>query len=154
MKRIICLGNRYVPDDAAGPLVYDRLVSSSLPPDLEVVDGGLGGLNLLHFLEDVERVVFVDRVSGFGRPQETILLEGTEVAALAEGSYDHAAGLPYLLRVMPKVCGNPAGQVLVVGVEGRLEGQAADKIASLALRLARYGRSGLESGEPRGGGGS
>ena len=74
MKRIICIGNCYTPDDAAGPKVYDRLLQCALPNDIEVIDGGLAGLNLLRFIDNAERVVFVDNVSGFGQPNEIVVL--------------------------------------------------------------------------------
>ena len=37
-KRIICVGNRYRPEDSAGPMVYDQLVSDRLPKDIEVIE--------------------------------------------------------------------------------------------------------------------
>ena len=37
-KRIICVGNRYRPEDSAGPMVYDQLVNDKLPKDIEVID--------------------------------------------------------------------------------------------------------------------
>ena len=45
--RIICVGNRLVAADAAGPQVHDRLAGRPLPPGVELVDGGLQGLDLL-----------------------------------------------------------------------------------------------------------
>jgi Ni,Fe-hydrogenase maturation factor len=39
-KRIICIGNRHVAGDAAGPQVYERLRERALPPGVELVDGG------------------------------------------------------------------------------------------------------------------
>jgi len=41
MKRIICIGNGYIPEDAAGHKVYDRILQQPLPHDIEVIYGGL-----------------------------------------------------------------------------------------------------------------
>jgi hydrogenase maturation protease len=139
MKRIICIGNRFVPQDAAGFRVYQRLQRRPRPPDVELIDGGLAGLDLLRLLEGVERVVFVDRVDLDG-PATVVVLEAEEVAALADERYGHAAGLPYLLRVAPAVCEGPLPDMLLVGIDLDLEQQdgeaALEEAASLALELA------------------
>lgn len=136
MKRIICVGNRFAPGDTTGSLVYEHLLRAPLPRDLEVIDGGLGGLDLLRFVEGAERVVFVDSVSGFAERGQTIVLDLAEAQALAGDAYDHAAGLPYLLRALPCVCAGAIPEVLVVGVEGDAEPAVVGAAAELALRLA------------------
>ncbi len=136
MKRIICIGNCYTPEDAAGPKVYDRLLQHTLPHDIEVIDGGLAGLNLLRFMDGAERVVFVDNVSGFGQPNEIIVLEAEDVATLAGNEYDHSSGLTYLFRVLPEVCDGAVPQILLVGIELGTDDGTIDKAASLALKIA------------------
>lgn len=59
--RILCLGNPLWGDDALGPTVFDSL-SSDPPPNVSLVDGGTGGLNLLHWIEGAQKVVIVDAV--------------------------------------------------------------------------------------------
>jgi len=149
MKRIICIGNRFVPQDAAGFRVYQRLERRPRPPDVELIDGGLAGLDLLRLLEGVERVVFVDRVA-LGGSAPVVVLDAEEVAALADARYGHGAGLPYLLRVLPAVCEGPLPSVLLVGIDHDLEredGEAAiEEAASLALRLAA-GRGAPQHGQ-------
>lgn len=134
--RIICVGNRQVRGDDFGPRVYDCLAAQAVPAAVEVVDGGLGGLDLLHFLEDGRSVVFVDAVAGFAAPGGLVLLGGAEVARQCTGGFDHAAGLPYLLRVMPAVLDSPPPVVKVIGHEGAASAQAVRDAARLALRLA------------------
>lgn len=136
MKRIICIGNCYTPEDAAGPKVYDRLLQHTLPHDIEVIDGGLAGLNLLRFMDGAERVVFVDNVSGFGQPNEIIVLEAEDVATFAGNGYDHSSGLAYLLRVLPEVCEGSVPQILLMGIEVGQDDGTIDKAASLALKIA------------------
>jgi Ni,Fe-hydrogenase maturation factor len=47
MNRIVCIGNRYVHGDDLGPRVYDQLTARALLNDVQVIDGGVAGLNLL-----------------------------------------------------------------------------------------------------------
>lgn len=136
LSRIICVGNRHVPGDDFGPRVYDCLAAQAVPAAVDVVDGGLGGLDLLRFLEDGRRVVFVDAVAGFAAPGGLVLLGGAEVARQCTGGFDHAAGLPYLLRVMPAVLDSPPPAVNVIGHEGAASARTVRAAAQLALRLA------------------
>ncbi len=135
MKRIICIGNRYLPEDAAAILVYEALISMELPAGVEVVDGGLAGLDLLYLVEGMERVVFVDAVSGFGVHGSVSLLNKNEVTALADQCFGHSSGLPYLLKVMPEVCQGILPQVKILGIEGIPNLKTVEMASSLALRV-------------------
>jgi len=145
MKRIICIGNRYAAEDAAGPAVYDHLRRLELPAGLELIDGGLAGLDLLRYLEGAEQVVFVDSVSGAQRGDlnTVLILAEEEVAALASSRYDHSAGLAYLLRILPEVCEGPLPQVSLVGIAGHPDQAAIHKAAAIALQIV--GGNGYEN---------
>lgn len=142
MKRIICIGNRHRPEDLAGPAVCDLLQRGPLPEDVEVVDGGLASLNLLRYLDGAERIVFVDQVQGFARPGQVVILDPLDATATAPKSYDHAGGLPYLLRLLPSVQRAPLPQIAIVGIEGQADRTALDRAAALALELASAGWAG------------
>jgi hydrogenase maturation protease len=139
VKRIICIGNRFHERDSAGPRVHDRLAAAGLPPGLELVDGGLAGLDLGRLVKGAERVVFVDATVGFAPAPGTravVVLSSEEVAAEAAPHFDHAAGLPYLLRALPAILEEPPPPIEVVGVEGALDEALLDQAAATALRLA------------------
>lgn len=133
-KRIVCVGNRFVTEDSAGPRVFDRLQGVELPRDTEVIDGGLLGLDLLPFFEKVERVVLVDAVSGVAGPSEVVVLEGRALTSAAVRRYDHAGGLAYLLRVLPQIL-KPVPELILVGIEPPHTGAAVGKAATLTLSL-------------------
>lgn len=135
---IICLGNRYVAGDDIGPRLFDHFSELAVPEDVEIIDGGLCGLDLLRSIEGRRRVVFADAVSGLAPTGEITLLSGAQVAAYA-GVYGHAAGLPYLLNMLPRVYCQPLPEITLLGVAGEAD---ADLIASLAqrcLELATHG---------------
>lgn len=135
MRRIICVGNRLVAEDDAGPRVYERLAEMALPPGVEVIDGGLAGLDLLRLVEGAEQVVFVDAVHGFAGPGGVRVLEAEEVAATAGSGFDHGVGLAYLLRVLPRICAGPVPRVCLVGIEGRAGSESVEAAAALALQM-------------------
>jgi len=134
--RILCIGNRYVGEDDFGPRVYDTLAGMERPADVEIVDGGLAGLNLLRFLEDGRAVVFVDAVSGFAPVGEITVIDGDIIARQATGKFGHEAGLPFLLRVLPAVVDNPPPRIRLIGCEGGASDGAVLDAARLSLQLA------------------
>lgn len=140
--RILCIGNRYRADDDYGPQVFDRLCGISLPDGVELVDGGLAGIDLLRFFEYCPRVVVVDTVSGFTGTGEVVVLSADTVAALAEPQGGHAAGLPWLLRMLPQVLETPPPDIAIVGVEEgpalapQVRARVLDRAADLSVRLA------------------
>lgn len=136
MNRIICIGNPLIVEDAAGHQVFQQLEKMELPLDVDVLDGGVAGLNLLGKLENMERVVFVDSVQGFGSPGDVVLLDPTAITATATSCFGHAAGLPYLLRTLPFALDSPTPQLHVVGIEPPATPQTIFSAARLAIELA------------------
>ncbi len=139
MRRIICVGNRHSAADAAGPLVYERLARMERPLDIEVIDGALAGLDLLRFVEQAERVVFVDAVRAGGSRGRVVVLTADEAAENAPEIYDHSAGLAYLLRALRCVSEGPLPEIWVVGIEGIPEGETIKTAADLCLSIAAEG---------------
>jgi len=138
-KRIICVGNRYRPDDSAGPLVYDQLVSNGLPEDIEVIDGGLAGLNLLRFTHGADRVVFIDAVNGFKPSGGVIVLDAKDASRHADAVFGHNAGLSYCLRVLPEVHDGKLPEIFVVGIEGTTNPEKILRAAEMGLKIASQG---------------
>lgn len=117
MNRIICIGNRSEVSESAGPLVYDQLAGCELPDGVELVDGGLSDLNLLGLVEASERVVFVDTVTGFGKPGEVMLIEDVSPLLDRPDLTDHVDSLGYLLTMIDLVADGSSPEILVVGLE-------------------------------------
>lgn len=140
-KRIICVGNRYRPEDSAGPMVYDLLVSNRLPGDIEVIDGGLAGLNLLRFIHGADRVVFIDAVNGFRPSGGVIVLNAEDASRHADTIFGHSAGLAYCLRVLPEVHDDKLPEIFVVGIEGATDPDKILKAAEMSLKIANQGYS-------------
>lgn len=135
---VICLGNRFVPGDDAGCRVYDRLSGADAPQDIDVIDGGLCGLDLLRLVEGRRRVVFVDAVAGMAETGGIVVLDREQAAAYA-GRYGHGAGLPYLLRLLPRVCEAPLPDIALVGVEAPADAPAIRALAQRCMEVAIHG---------------
>ena len=134
--RIVCVGNRQVPGDDLGPRVHDLLAGGPLPDGIELIDGGLHGLDLLAVVEGAGRAVFVDALEGFAAPGTVLTLPRHQVAAAADGPWGHHAGLPYLFHLLPRVCDGAIPEVILVGAELPAGGEAVAAVAARALAEA------------------
>ncbi len=65
---VLGLGNLLMGDEGVGIRVARRLGEKLRDPDVEIVDGGTGGLHLLEYFLDHDRVVLVDAATDGGTP--------------------------------------------------------------------------------------
>ena len=65
---ILGIGNILLKDEGVGVRVAERMMNMPLPPYVEVMDGGTGGLNLLYAIEGRKKVVVVDTVKADSPP--------------------------------------------------------------------------------------
>ncbi|RME43223.1 MAG: HyaD/HybD family hydrogenase maturation endopeptidase [Chloroflexi bacterium] len=95
------LGNILLGDEGLGVRALERLlVRYTLPAQVRAIDGGVMGLDLLHYLEGIDRLLVLDAVQTGRPPGSLVRLEGEEVpAALAVKMSMHQVGLQELLAV-------------------------------------------------------
>jgi hydrogenase maturation protease len=79
---ILGVGNLLLSDEAAGLRVVEKLVTSyDLPDEIQALDGGTLGLDLLYYLEGIENLLIIDAVEMRKEPGTLIRLENDEVPA-------------------------------------------------------------------------
>lgn len=135
---IICLGNRFLASDDLGCRVYDCLAGMAMPQAVDVIDGGLCGLDLLRLLEGRPRVVFADAMAGLANNNIIAVLDRDEVAALAV-NYGHSAGLPYLAHMLPHACRPPWPEISLVGADAAANDATVSAMAERCLEIAIHG---------------
>ncbi len=73
---VIGLGNPLMGDDGLGLVALERLRQEyAIPADVELVDGGTWGMNLLPVIEDAGRVILIDAIDVGTAPGTPIRLE-------------------------------------------------------------------------------
>ncbi len=73
---VIGLGNPLMGDDGLGLVALERLRAEyALPPEVELVDGGTWGMNLLPVIEDAARVILIDAIDVAAAPGTPLRLE-------------------------------------------------------------------------------
>jgi hydrogenase maturation protease len=96
---ILGVGNLLMSDEGVGVHVIQRLVAEyQLPKEVQVLDGGTLGMDLLYYLEGVENLLLIDAVEARKEPGTLIRLEGDEVPAfMAIKISPHQLGVPDML---------------------------------------------------------
>ncbi|MCK5038275.1 MAG: hydrogenase maturation protease [Thermoplasmata archaeon] len=88
-QAIIGIGNPLMGDDGAGIAVLNKLKGrkSELPEDIDYVEMGTGGINLVHVIADYDRVVIIDAAQFGGQPAEVRKFRPDEVQTLKTQGY-------------------------------------------------------------------
>jgi hydrogenase maturation protease len=77
---VLGLGNLLMADDGVGLIALSRLEEEwFVPRDVELVDGGTWGMNLLPVIERADRVILLDAIDLGDPPGTLIRLEGEEI---------------------------------------------------------------------------
>jgi len=119
MTRVICIGHALLAHDNAGWRLYQALKKRDLGPKVELIDGGLQGLNLLCFFEDCQRVILIDNVCGYLDGPGVVHLASPQLDTAVRQHHDHAAGLSYLLQMLPQLL-ESLPTIELIGIEGEL----------------------------------
>lgn len=108
---VLGVGNELYRDEGVGVIVARLLARQTLPPGVRVVEGAVGGLDLLFEMEGAERVILLDAVD-MGQPPGTVRvftpeeveleLPGT-VASLHQIDLAQVLALGQLVGVVPRV---------------------------------------------------
>ncbi len=72
---VIGLGNPLMGDDGLGLAALERLRDYALRPEVELVDGGTWGMNLLPVIEDADELILIDAIDTGAAPGTLIRLE-------------------------------------------------------------------------------
>ncbi len=96
---VIGVGNLLMSDEGVGIHVVRQLVSQyEIPEEIQVLDGGTLGMDLLYYLEGVDQVLIIDAVETGEAPGTIVRLEGEDVPAfLSVKMSPHEIGIPDML---------------------------------------------------------
>ncbi|MBK5276126.1 MAG: HyaD/HybD family hydrogenase maturation endopeptidase [Desulfuromonadales bacterium] len=115
---VLGIGNLVMSDDGVGVKVVKRLQREyRFPDNVEVMDGGTLGLDLLPKLEGIERLIIVDAVETGERAGTCVRLTGEELPIALETKLSpHQMGLKDLLAVA-QLMGHSPREMVLIGVQ-------------------------------------
>ncbi len=113
---IVGIGNLLLSDEGVGVHAVRGLSQQELPPDVEVLDGGTSGADLVDHLEGRAKVIVIDAADGDGPPGTVYRCEARDLIEQQGSLSLHEFGLADSLHMAE--CLDCAPQrVIVLGVQ-------------------------------------
>ena len=96
---VLGVGNTLMSDEGIGVHVVERLVKFyNVPEEVQVLDGGTLGMDLLYYMEGVPNLLIVDAIQANREPGYLLRLENERVPAfLSMKVSPHQIGIPDML---------------------------------------------------------
>ena len=112
---VLGVGNILLSDEGVGVRLVEALQQKyHFPDDVELVDGGTAGMELLEFLANKQHVVIIDAVLTGGEAGAIIVLKDEQVPMLFNNKISpHQLGLSDLLSALKFTGESPNGLTLV-----------------------------------------
>lgn len=70
--KVLGIGNILVGDDGFGPRVLEELQTREIPENVELIDAGVGGMAILSWIEDADKIIIIDSVQTGNEPVGTV----------------------------------------------------------------------------------
>ncbi len=114
---VLGVGNILLRDEGIGVRIIEQLQKIELPGNVEVIDGGTAGTELLDILSDRQKVIVVDAVQ-YDCPPGTVLRFSIEDLASVEKSIVslHNIGIAETFE-MAKLIGCEPNDVIIFGIK-------------------------------------
>lgn len=112
---ILGAGNIAVGDEGFGVHVARRLAKTELPPNVRILEGGVGGFDLLGPLEGVDRLIVVD-IMALDQPAGDLFLFKPGGKSIEPGKKVvsfHQVGILELIQIAAVIGRNPEVYILV-----------------------------------------
>jgi hydrogenase maturation protease len=115
---VLGIGNLVMSDDGVGVKVVQQLQREyRFPGNVEIMDGGTLGLDLLPKLEGIHHLIVVDAVETGEKPGTCVRLAGEELPIALETKVSpHQMGLKDLLSVA-ELLGHAPREMVLIGVQ-------------------------------------
>ncbi len=115
---VLGAGNILLSDEGVGVRVVERLpLAHHLPPEVDIIDGGTCGMEMLEDLENLDALVMVDAIRGGKPPGTLIRLVGDAVPVFFKTKLSpHQIGLSDVLATLELV-GKAPKYTAILGIQ-------------------------------------
>jgi len=114
---VMGVGNILLSDEGLGVRFLDELAKKTLPDNVELLEGGTAGLELVHLIQDVDFLIIVDAFNANAEPGALFRFQPGDLQVIPE-QYEvsfHQIGIVEVLT-MANVLGH-APQTLIFGIQ-------------------------------------
>jgi len=115
MKTLVLgVGNLLLKDEGVGIHAIQALEKEDLPPDVTLMDGGTGGLHLLSWLQDYDRIIMIDATLDDNRPGTIRLIQPRYASDFPPLMSAHEIGLRDMIEAMCLLDNLPEIRLIVI----------------------------------------
>ena len=114
---VVGIGNTILSDDGVG-VHAARLLQNDpgVPPGVTILDGGTLGLELVPYVSDASRVLFLDAVNSGKAPGAATRMTGSDLLATSSGWSVHQLGIADLIAALALLSTKPQ-DIVELGVQ-------------------------------------
>ena len=134
---VLGVGNLLLSDEGVGVHVVKRLMGMALPPEVEVIDGGVSGLGLMNIVARADHLIVIDAVRA-GGPPGSIYRFGSEDLTAHPDTYKmsvHEIGILEVLNLSRFVGQTP--KTTIIGVEPKSMEMGMDLSPEIQAKVPR-----------------
>lgn len=115
---VIGVGNILMQDEGAGPRIAEFLRNNyKFEPEIEIIDGGTLGLDLLPYIEKYKKIIIVDVVDFGKEPGFIKILKGDEIHPYLKTKLSvHHVGVQDLIEVA-RLMGYMPEELVLAGIQ-------------------------------------
>ncbi|MGD9947615.1 MAG: HyaD/HybD family hydrogenase maturation endopeptidase [Desulfobulbus sp.] len=115
---VLGIGNLLIGDEGVGCLAATELARRyDLPENVECVDGGTAGFELLTMIDDKEHLILIDALRNDQQPGTVVMVEGEHVPkAFLARTTPHQLGICDVLAAA-QLCDTMPGSLTLYGIE-------------------------------------
>ncbi|MBC8600135.1 HyaD/HybD family hydrogenase maturation endopeptidase [Parabacteroides acidifaciens] len=111
---ILGVGNLLLKDEGVGIHVIRALENEELPPNVSLMDGGTGGLHLIAWIQDYDRIIMVDATLDDNLPGTIRLIRPRYATDFPPLMSAHEIGLRDMIEAMILTGKLPDIQLIVI----------------------------------------
>lgn len=114
---VLGVGNLLLKDEGVGIHVIRALESEALPPGVDLMDGGTGGLHLISWIQDYKRIIMVDATLDSHPPGTVRLIRPRYATDFPPLMSAHEIGLRDMIEAMILTENLPEIELIVISAE-------------------------------------
>ncbi|MFW6111495.1 MAG: hydrogenase maturation protease [Candidatus Bipolaricaulota bacterium] len=112
---VLGVGNTLKGDDGIGVVLVKELKKEEFPGEVEFHEVGTSGMNILHYLEGLDKAVIVDALRSGGNPGDSIFFRPEEVDKDITVRSTHDANLLEAIE-LSETLGERPEKIVIMGV--------------------------------------
>jgi len=134
---ILGIGNILLKDEGIGVHVVNKLKEMSLPDNVEVLDGGTAGLDLVDFVANRGKLIVIDAINAGEKPgtiyrltEENLDIKAKAIMSFHDIDFMDALHMTEIMHEKPK-------EIVVIGIQPKDMSDGLDLSPEIEERIPR-----------------